>query len=373
METLIDGDGADPFNGFVWLAAKDIHPADFIVTAAPLEGRERRVHDLMDYVGSGEYEEVDGLIRKVNADLKHRSKQRHRIKFVSVNRYVEESYDLGLILGWYVAEGHISKRSGQDGPTTPNGIHFTIGTHELEYQQELAAAFKRVFAADLAVHQSVSDQSVRMVCNSKVVASLFLSMVGTGYHLKRLSHEVLTADEEFQRGLLAGLFRGDGCSTTGGMVLDLVNPDLIDQVQLLLRRVGIMSRVRQYVNRAGNVTGQVFVPGLPGANEDFIFDVGKNLHNYVGQKGTSRKTYQVVHGRHVYGVRELERTKDVPNEGVQPSRRGHAHLHDSWHGRTQLLPPSHRGQHGVHRAFDQLGVAAVQARRRGCVAADQHS
>ena len=132
---MIDGDGADPFNGFVWLAAQDIHPADFIVTAAPLEGRERRVHDLMDYVGSGEYEEVDGLIRKVNADLKHRSKQRHRIKFVSVNRYVEESYDLGLILGWYVAEGHISKRSGQDGPTTPNGIHFTIGTHELEYQQ----------------------------------------------------------------------------------------------------------------------------------------------------------------------------------------------------------------------------------------------
>ena len=103
-----------------------------------------------------------------------------------MNRYVEESYDLGLILGWYVAEGHISKRSGPDGAKTPNGIHFTIGTHELEYQQELAAAFKRVFAADLSVHQSVSDQSVRMVCNSKVVASLFLSMVGTGYRLEAI-------------------------------------------------------------------------------------------------------------------------------------------------------------------------------------------
>ena len=171
----------------MWLAAKDIHPADFIVTAAPLEGRERRVHDLMDYVGSGEYEDVDGLIRKVNTDLKHRNKQRHHMKFVSVNRHVEESYDLGLILGWYVAEGHISKRSGLDTAKMPNGIHFTLGTHELEYQQELAAAFKRVFAADLTLHQSVSDQSVRMVCNSTVVASLFLSMVGTGYHLKRLS------------------------------------------------------------------------------------------------------------------------------------------------------------------------------------------
>ncbi|MFN8033254.1 MAG: ribonucleoside-diphosphate reductase subunit alpha [Mycobacterium sp.] len=311
VETLIDGDGADPFNGFVWLAAKDVQPTDFIVTAAPLEGRERRVYDLMQHVGPGVHEEVDGLICKVNSDRKHRNKQRHRIGFVSVNRYVEESYDLGLILGWYVSEGHISKRTGS---LEPNGIHFTIGTHELEYQQELAAAFKRVFAADLSVHQSVSDQSVRMVCNSKVVASLFLSMVGTGYRSKRLSHDVLTADDEFQRGLLDGLFRGDGCSTTGGMVLDLVNPELVDQVQLLLRRQGIVSRVRQYVNRSGNVTGQVFVPGLPGTNEDFIFDVGKNLHSYVGAKGASRTTYQVVHGRHVYGIRELKCTQEVPEK-----------------------------------------------------------
>ncbi|HEX7427917.1 MAG TPA: ribonucleotide reductase N-terminal alpha domain-containing protein, partial [Mycobacterium sp.] len=112
VETLIEGDGADPFNGFVWLAAKDVQPTDFIVTAAPLERRERRVYDLMEHVGPGVHEEVDGLIRKVNSDSKHRSKQRHRIGFVSVNRYVEESYDLGLVLGWYVSEGHVSKRSG---------------------------------------------------------------------------------------------------------------------------------------------------------------------------------------------------------------------------------------------------------------------
>jgi ribonucleoside-diphosphate reductase alpha chain len=312
VESLIDGDGADPFNGFVWLAAKDIHPTDFIVTTAPLEGRERRVYDLMEHVGPGVHEEVDGMIRKVNSDSKHRSKQRHRIGFVSVSRYVEESYDLGLILGWYVSEGHVSKRLGSDG-LSPNGIHFTVGAHELEYQRELAAAFKRVFAADLAVHESASDHSVRMVCNSRTVSSLILSMVGTGYHSKRLSHVVLTADEEFQHGLLAGLFRGDGCSTTGGMMLDLVNPELIDQVQLILRRLGIVSIVRQYVNRSGNVTGQVFVPGLPGTNEEFIFDVGKNLHNYVGRKGASRTTYQVVHGRHVYGIREVVRTQEIPN------------------------------------------------------------
>ncbi len=313
VETLIDGDGADPFNGFVWLAAKDVHPSDFIVTAAPLDDRERRVFDLMDHVGPGAHEEVDGLIRKVNSDKTHRSKQRDRIEFVSVNRYVQESYDLGLILGWYVSEGHISKRSSSK-ELPSDGIHFTLGAHELEHQQQLAASFKRVFAADLSVQQSGSNQLVRMVCNSRIVASLILSMTGTGKNSKRLSYDVLTAEEEFQRGLLAGLFRGGGCCTTGGMMLDLVNPELVDQVQLVLRRLGITSIVRQYVNQSGNVAGHVFVPGQPGTNEEFIFDVGTNLHNYVGRKGASRTTYQVVHGRHVYGVRGVERTQEIPEE-----------------------------------------------------------
>ncbi|MGO4612659.1 class 1b ribonucleoside-diphosphate reductase subunit alpha [Nocardia sp. 2YAB30] len=311
VDTLIEGDGADPFNGFVWLAARDVHPSDFIVTAAPLEGRDRRAYDLMEYVGEGVYEEVDGLIRKVNIDAKHRNKQRHRMTFVSVNRYVEESYDLGLILGWYVAEGHVSKRAANGG-VLPNGVHFTLGAHETAFQEELSGAFKRVFAADLSVHSNHSDHSVRMVCNSKIVASLILSMAGTGYSTKQLTHDVLTADEDFQRGLLAGLFRGDGCCTSGGMVLDLVNPGLVDQVQLILRRLGVVSTVRRYINQAGNPTGQLFVPGLPGTNEEFIFDVGKNLHNYVGRKGTLRTTYQVVHGRHVYGIREVVRTEETP-------------------------------------------------------------
>ncbi len=313
VETLIEGDGADPFNGFVWLAAQDVHPSDFIVTTAPLDTRARRVFDLMDVVGAGRYEEVDGLIRKVNVDAKHRNKQRHNQNFVAVNRYVEESYELGLILGWYLAEGHVSKRSGVDG-VAPNGVHFTLGAHEAEYHVELGMAFKQVFGADLSLHTNHSDHSTRMVCNSKVVASLLLSLAGTGYATKRLSPEVMTADDDFLRGLVGGLFRGDGCSTAGGMVLDLVNPELIDQVQLILRRLGIVSVVRTYLNQAGNPTGQVFVPGLPGTNEEFIFDIGKNLHNYTGRKGTKRTTYQVVHGRHVYGVRAIERAETAPEK-----------------------------------------------------------
>ncbi|MCZ9328204.1 class 1b ribonucleoside-diphosphate reductase subunit alpha [Nocardia farcinica] len=313
VETLIDGDGADPFNGFVWLAAQDVHPSDFIVATAPLETRERRVFDLMNHVGEGIYEEVDGLIRKVNTDARHRNKQRHRQGFVAVTRYVEESYDLGLILGWYLAEGHVSKRSGVE-DVRPTGVHFTLGANEIERHVELGMAFKQVFGVDLVLHTNHSDHSTRMVCNSKIVASLLLSLAGTGYSTKRLAHEVMTADEDFQRGLLVGLFRGDGCTTTGGMVLDLVNQELIDQVQLLLRRLGIVSVVRTYTNQAGNPTGQVFVPGLPGTNEEFIFDVDKNLQNYTGRKGTKRTTYQVVHGRHVYGIRAVERTGETPRQ-----------------------------------------------------------
>src|SRR5574337_1595110 len=313
VDTLIDGDGADPFNGFVWLAAQDVQQSDFIVTTAPLGERARRVFDLMDHVGDGVYEEVDGLIREVNTDAKHRNKQRHSQRFIAVNRYVEESYELGLILGWYIAEGYLSNGSGEEG-VQPSGVHFTLGARGVDYHVELGMAFKQVFGVDLALHTNHSDNSARMVCTSGVVASLLLSLAGTGYGTKRPAYDVLSADQEFQRGLLSGLFRGAGCSTSGGMVLDLVDPELVDQVQLILRRLGIMSVVRRCVNQAGSLTGHVFVPGLPGINADFIFDIAGNLHNYVGRKGTRRATYQIVHGRHVYGVRTIERTADVPED-----------------------------------------------------------
>ena len=53
---------------------------------------------------------------------------------------------------------------------------------------------------------------------------------------------------------------------------------------------------------------------------------------------------------------------DVPELGQEAARRAGV-----------LLPAAHRGQHGVDRALHQLRAAAVQARRRSCVAADQHS
>ena len=143
--------------------------------------------------------------------------------------------------------------------------------------------FKRVFAADLSAPRvSRTTPSHDLQQQTRCVAAIV-----PGWHwisLKQLTHDVFTADGDFQRGLFPFCSAVTAAATTGGMVLDLVNPGLVDQVQPLLRRPGL-SRVRQYVNQAGNVTGQVFVPGLPGANEEFIFDVGKNLHNYVGRRG----------------------------------------------------------------------------------------
>ena len=96
VQPSIEGDGADPFNGFVWLAAKDIHPADFIVTAAPLEATRAACARLDGTTSApGEYEEVDGLIRKVNTDLKHRNKQRHHMQV-----RVGESLCRGVLRPW---------------------------------------------------------------------------------------------------------------------------------------------------------------------------------------------------------------------------------------------------------------------------------
>lgn len=116
-----------------------------------------------------------------------------------------------------------------------------------------------------------------------------LSLVGTGFNNKKLTQNIITANHEFQTGMMHGLFRGDGHTTNGALSLDMVNPELIDTLQQVLSRLGIISRVRTYTNMAGNLTGQLSVPGTPGENEEFILNTAKNLQNYVGLRG-GRKT-----------------------------------------------------------------------------------
>lgn len=319
VTSLIDGDGSDIDKEIVWLQAQDIEPGDFVIVTGPVHENESYTHNILEFIPGDEFVGVDGVVKKPNIDRKLRKINEYSKSFVEVNQFINEDYNLGLILGWYISEGHVSKRKNKDGIVTINGAHFTLGSHETDFIIQLSSALNKVFGVEAKSNSSNYDGSTRISVHSRAVGEFLYSMSGTGYGDKRLTKNILESNLEFQRGILHGAFRGDGHCTNGSLALDLANKEIIDSIQLILHRNGIISRVRTYTNNAGNIASQLIVPGIPGENEEFIYSVNKNLDNYVGLKGTGKNLknsvfYKMIHGHIGYEVSDSKVLQDKPEK-----------------------------------------------------------
>ena len=309
--SIIEGDGADENKRLYWVKAEDVKPRDFVIASSIVTEGTPKTYDLLEYVDNT-FDEDNGYLRKKNFDKRATKKNQFSESVKPVKRFVKEGYNLGLLMGWYLSEGYVSKRKGN-----VNGVHFTLGTHEIAFIDEVVQSLYDVFGVVATVKNAKSDNSTRISVHSRIVGEFFLSMFGSGYGNKKIEGSFIESDSDMLLGLLHGAFRGDGHTTNGAMVLDFVNPKLIDSIQLILNKIGILSRVRTYKNGKGNLTGQVCVPGIAGINEDFILSTRKNLENYVGQKSIGKNLkssifYKMVHGHIAYEVKEVNRTSEVP-------------------------------------------------------------
>lgn len=318
--SLIDGDGADINKGFVWLEAQDVTEEDFIVGANVKENKEEKEYSLLEFFDYDKNNliEIDGIIKKKNIDRKTRKKFEFSQSFNEIRNNVAKDYDLGLLFGWYISEGHVSKRRTKDNINKPNGVHFTLGTHEINFIEELTETIEKVFNIKPVVYPSKFDGSTKISINSPIIGNLFNKILGTGFNKKVIPNDFIISNREFQLGLIHGVFRGDGHTTSGACSLDLVNPNIISTLQLIMTRLGIITRIRTYINSSGNLTGQLTIPGLPGNNEEIIYSIKKNLNNYIGLKGTGNnfrnsEFYKIEDNKIVYQVKNVEITDDIPD------------------------------------------------------------
>ena len=320
IDTLIDGDGADINKGFVWIEAQDVTEEDFIVGANVKENKEEKEYSLLEIF---DYDKnnltvVDGIIKKKNIDRKTRKKFEFNQSFNEIRNNVAKDYDLGLLFGWYISEGHVSKRRTKGNVNKPNGVHFTLGTHEINFIEELIGTIEKVFDIKSVVYPSKFDGSTKISINSPIIGNFFNKILGTGFNKKVIPNDFIVSNREFQLGLIHGVFRGDGHTTSGACSLDLVNPNIISTLQLIMTRLGIITRIRTYINSSGNLTGQLTIPGLPGNNEEIIYSIKKNLNNYIGLKGTGNNLrnsefYKIEDDKIVYQVKNVEITDDIPD------------------------------------------------------------
>lgn len=184
------------------------------------------------------------------------------------------SKDFFRLLGYYIAEGCVCNPS--DGS---QHVIFTFATSEEEYIQDVCSILDP-YGFEPKTYPNDQDNSTKIVIYSKVLCSLFLELIGTGFDKKSLNSILKLSPIELQEELLVGCIRGDGCSVISGFVLTLSNKKLIQE----LRDVALRCSFQINMNcdkslRKGATTLAGILTILVDRSSSFAQKVNKNLLN----------------------------------------------------------------------------------------------
>jgi len=157
----------------------------------------------------------------------------------SMRRRIELGRNLGLIVGYYAAEGSI----GADGRL----VQFSLDGHHdiplVAMVNELSTAMEAVFGKCPSVYPNGNVS--QMGFSSRLIAGLMSSICPGLASSKRVDPEILFSNPEFMQGFIRGYWHGDGCvNDKPQAIAGSTSRDLAVQVRLVLSYFGFPSTLR---------------------------------------------------------------------------------------------------------------------------------
>jgi DNA gyrase subunit B len=153
------------------------------------------------------------------------------------NRYLPVNQELMYFLGWYVAEGTLSKHQ----------VSLNLGRKDEPLIPGLIAAIEQAFGETPRVYYDPDSQGIKLYFHSVAAARLLRAWnLAEVAHQKQLPDIVLSLSEELQLAFLKGYFLGDG--TTAGQNISFVtnSNQLKDGLLYLLGQLGLIASHRKY-------------------------------------------------------------------------------------------------------------------------------
>ncbi len=129
--------------------------------------------------------------------------------------------DLAELLGYYCAEGHVSKSSKRPGSYR---IVFSFGKHEDDLINRTKELIKKVFHLEARVIERNTTVTVEISKSS--LALFFLTLCGTGASRKRVPEFLFSSPTHIKDAFLRAFEAGDGCETAGYISLNTVSEEL---------------------------------------------------------------------------------------------------------------------------------------------------
>jgi len=181
-----------------------------------------------------------GEIIRLGADVEIVPQAYHDKAF---SRYLPITRELMWFLGWYVAEGTLSRHQ----------VSLNIGRKDEAFVAELMDAIEKTFGERARCYHDPESEGVKLYFHSVPAARLLRAWALDGRaHEKRLPDIVFSLPEELQFAFLEGYFLGDGTTAGQNISFTTNSAELKDGLLYLLGQLGFVASVTQTPPQTGS-------------------------------------------------------------------------------------------------------------------------
>jgi stage V sporulation protein R len=204
--------------------------------------------------------------------------EKHPGGVVTVRYDMRLDGDFGEFLGLYAAEGY-ARKGGQMG--------LCFGIHENSLHDRSRALVRNLFSLDTYHDLDEEHHSFQVLFDEKVLADWLRTNMGHSCDTKQLPESIFTgAGEDFYKGFLRGVFRGDGTDRAPRQLsLSTTSATLASQVRHMCHALGVMCRINQQKRDDRKPSFDVVVSGSSHIRLAAIASMEKDVDNRSFEHG----------------------------------------------------------------------------------------
>ncbi|MGL4503615.1 MAG: LAGLIDADG family homing endonuclease, partial [Planktothrix sp.] len=161
--------------------------------------------------------------------------QAHQNK--AFDRYLPITSELMWFLGWYVAEGSLSKHQ----------VSLNLGTKDERFIPELIAAIQEVFGETPRRYNDPESQGIKLYFHSVAAARLLQAWgLGKKSHEKQIPDLVFSVTEPLQLAFLEGYFLGDGTTSEANISWTTNSNSIKNGLLYLFGQLGLIASTSEH-------------------------------------------------------------------------------------------------------------------------------
>lgn len=193
---------------------------DFLIHPLAYETKQK------DYLNIFKYNK-NNIKYETNNSFRVKNGQRLLAKKIKLNR------QSGILFGFFLSEGHTSKKS--------TNIGYSFHIKEIFYKNIIEKSLKEIFNITSSIYMTEKDNCIRILFNDRALHNLYKEM-GQGVYNKKPLKEFYNAPDDFLKGLLYGIFCGDGRLNNPQVSLHIKSDELLYFTKWILSKFGYISR-----------------------------------------------------------------------------------------------------------------------------------